>query len=67
MKCGFKNTPKHIFPCNECKYKDVDCNDTKGREPLTCHDCRNFSWVDKKVCYKRRGYNIRPCEEFEWD
>ena len=67
MKCVFRSKPKHLFPCNECRYKGVDCEGTKGREPLTCHHCGKFSGVNKTVCYKRKGYNIRPCDEFEWD
>ena len=67
MKCSYYKKPKSIFPCSECQYKGVDCENAIGREPLTCLHCRNYSGIDKTVCYKRKGYNIRPCDEFEWD
>lgn len=67
MKCSYNNRPKNVFPCAACKYKGIDCDNAKGREPLTCAHCRNYCGINKTVCSDRKGYNIRPCEKFMWD
>ena len=67
MRCGYNNRPRKFFPCSECKVKGIDCKNARGREPITCLHCRWYYGVNKTVCHKRNGYNIRPCEEFEWD
>lgn len=67
MKCGYYDTPRQMFPCSKCEYKNIDCEDSKHREPLTCHHCKFYCGINKTVCHKRKGYNIRPCEKFEWD
>ena len=65
-RCSYINKPRSVYPCTDCAYQS-DCEHSGGKEPLTCEHCRYYSGVDKQVCYKRRGYNIRPCEEFKWD
>ncbi len=68
MKCRYMPRKDWKYPCNECKNKDkTKCSVFGGHEPLTCEHCRYYCGIDKIVCYKRKGYNIRPCEEFMWD
>ena len=68
-RCKFiKRKRKDLFPCSNCKYKGK-CETSGGSEPLTCLDCRYYRGAeknDKQACYRRKGYNIRPCEDFEW-
>ena len=65
-KCQFIGRPEDIYPCRDCDYKG-ECMTSGGKEPLTCTHCRYYLGEPKIVCYKRRGYNLRPCEDFEWD
>ncbi len=69
--CGYMPRKDWKFPCNRCENKDArKCKEFGGREPITCLHCKYCGAAgvkEKRVCYKRRGYNIRPCEDFEWD
>lgn len=65
-KCMFIGRPSSIFPCSDCDYKGK-CNISRGKEPLTCLHCRYYIGEKKQVCYKRKGHNLRICDDFKWD
>lgn len=65
-RCMYMGRPSNIFPCSDCDYKG-ECSISGGKEPLTCKHCRYYLGESKRVCYKRRGHNLRICREFKWD
>lgn len=66
MKCEYYDRPRFSYPCSKCKYKGIDCENSKNKEPLTCWHCLYYLMEDKRVCYCRSGRTIDPCEHFEW-
>lgn len=68
MKCRHMPRKPYKYPCTDCENKDSSkCKEFGGKEPITCEACRWYCGIDKTVCYKRRGHNIRTCENFEWN
>ena len=67
-KCRYMPRKPTVFPCSVCENKETsNCAEYGGKEPITCKHCRWYIGDGKTVCYKRRGYTIRPCEDFKWD
>lgn len=65
--CRYMPRKSTVFPCSRCENKDATkCKEFGGYEPITCKHCRYYNGFNRNVCYKRKGYNIRPCEEFDW-
>ena len=65
--CRYRNrSNKAIFPCSDCKYKG-SCETAGGKEPLTCEHCKFYCGIGRVVCENRNGYNLRPCENFQWN
>ena len=66
-KCRYMPRKSNRYPCDRCENKDKSkCSEFGGQEPITCHHCRWYYGDRKELCRYRRGYNIRPCDKFEW-